>query len=205
MENGPHYILQLWFISTWKIPLHCKLYTATCSDNIGFGITILIADLLGISWLLDNKLYTSSKGLFSFFHTFGKNIHVKSYRCFPIYSINDDWDMKSFATLKFWLTHIVYGRRCMPSHVLSPLSCSPLIVSSPLLLSSPPSCLYSSLFLVSTLFLSLPLFPLQLLVLNLAPLLLPSTLYFLPPHLSNFKACSRIAPTEAHRLKGRGL
>ena len=147
-ENGPHYILQLWFISTWKIPLHCKLYTATCSDNIGFRITILIADLLGISWLLDNKLYTSSKGLFSFFHTFGKNIHVKSYRCFPIYSINDDWDMKSSATLKFWLTHI-YGRHCMPSHVLSLLSCSPLLFSSHLLLlvSTPPfslSPLFSS-------------------------------------------------------------
>jgi hypothetical protein len=62
------------------------------------------------------------------------------------------------------------------------------------------SPLFSSPYLVS-----LPTFPLQLLVLNLSPLLPSSTLYFLPPHLSNFKACSRIAPTEAHRLKGRGL
>ena len=45
----------------------------------------------------------------------------------------------------------------------------------------------------------------DVLILSLSPLLPSSTPYSLPPHLSNFKAYSRIAPTEAHRLKGRGL
>ena len=60
--------------SNWKIPLHCKLYTVSCIESIAFKITILIWDMWGISWLLVNpELFTSSKGLFSYFHTFWKN------------------------------------------------------------------------------------------------------------------------------------
>ena len=194
MENGPLYILQLWFISIWKIPLHCKLYTASCIESITFKITILIWDMWGISWLLVNpELFTSSKGLFSFFHTFGKNIHVKSYCCSPIYSINDDLCMKSSATLKFWFSDTVDTACHLMSSLLSPVSCSPLIVFSPLscspLLFSYPLLLLvtTPLFSMSPLFsppylVSLPLFPLQPLVFN--PILVSSP----PPIYSIFLA-----------------
>ena len=37
IENGPLPMLQLWFISHGKMPLHCKLYTASCSESTLLG------------------------------------------------------------------------------------------------------------------------------------------------------------------------